>query len=68
MERSGLIPREGTLRGILRSVVDYLGQVRNAEGVEAGMQLDSLSGVAQPVLRITFREPSASDRRLGQPS
>ncbi|MBV9895568.1 MAG: hypothetical protein JO020_15500 [Chloroflexi bacterium] len=68
MERSGLIPREASLRGVLRSVVDYLGQVRNAEGVEAGMKLDSASGTAQPVLRITFREPSASDRRLGHTS
>lgn len=68
MERSGLIPREASLRGILRSVVDYLAQIRNAEGLEAGVKLDSTQGTAQPVLRITFREPNARDRRLGHAS
>lgn len=68
MERAGLIRREASLRGILRSVVDYLGQVRSADGIEAGVKLDSVSGTAQPVLRITFREPSAADRRLGHVS
>jgi hypothetical protein len=68
MERAGLIPREASLRGILRSVVDYVGQLRSAEGIEAGMKFDSVQGTASPVFRITFREPSAADRRLGQMS
>lgn len=68
IERAELIPRQATLRGILRSVVDYVGKVRNAEGIEAGVNVDAVGGGAQPVLRIMFREPSSADRRLGHVS
>lgn len=68
IERAGLIPRQATLRGMLRSVVDYVGKVRNAEGIEAGVNVDPIGGSAQPVLRIRFRDPSPADRRLGHVS
>ena len=66
MERAGLIPREASLRGLLRSVVDYIANVRSAEAVEAGVKLDPTA--AQPMLRITFSEPTPGDRRLGHMS
>ncbi|GAC1529324.1 MAG: hypothetical protein NVS2B16_36710 [Chloroflexota bacterium] len=68
MEQAGLLPREASLRGVLRSVVDYIGQMRSAEGIEAGVNLDPMTAGAQPVLRILFREPSSLDRKLGQTS
>jgi hypothetical protein len=68
MEQAGLIPREASLRGVLRSVIDYIGHMRSAEGVEAGLRLDPVTASAQPVLRILFREPSSADRALGHTS
>jgi hypothetical protein len=68
MEQAGLIPREASLRGVLRSVIDYIGHMRSAEGIEAGLRLDPVTASAQPVLRILFREPSSADRALGHTS
>jgi hypothetical protein len=68
MEQAGLIPREASLRGVLRSVVDYIAKLRSAEGIEAGVRLDAMRGSTEPVLRILFREPSSADRQLGHTS
>jgi hypothetical protein len=68
LEQAGLVPREASLRGVLRSVVDYVAQMRSAEGIEAGVKLDPITSSVQPVLRILFREPSVADRQLGHTS
>jgi hypothetical protein len=68
MEQAGLLPRQASLRGVLRSVVDYIARARSAEGIEAGVNLDPVTSSVQPVLRILFREPSATDRQLGHTS
>jgi hypothetical protein len=68
LEQASLIPHQASLRSTLRSVVDYVRRVRGLEGIEAGLQLDPLTGNPRPSVRITFLEPSAADRALGQAS
>jgi len=66
LERTGLVPHEASLRGVLRSVLDYIGSTRRAESIDAGLKVDPTTASTEPHLLISFREPSASERLRGQ--
>jgi hypothetical protein len=66
LEEAGLLPREGTLRSILRSTLDYVRSVLKAESVEGGIKIDPVTQLPIGISgKITLREPGASARRSG---
>jgi len=66
LEEAGLIPNEGSLNRILRSVIDYVRSLTKAESVEGGLKIDTTTGNPVGVTgKITFREPSVEQRDRG---
>lgn len=67
LEDEGLRPRGRSLQTLLRSVRDYVRRFANPEAVEAGLQIDSLTGTPAGVTgRIVFSEPSAKEAESGK--
>ena len=63
LEEAHLLPREATLSGMLRSVLDY---IRGVESVGLGLELDKTTGVPSGILgKISLREPTATLRDAG---
>lgn len=66
LEQAGLLAREASLRGILRSALDYARAFLKAESVEGGLKLDPSTGAPVGITgKITLREPSAAQQRAG---
>lgn len=66
LEEAQLLPREKSLRSLLRSVVDYVRGFLKAESYEGGLQIDPVTGIPSGVTgKITLREPSASQKSFG---
>jgi hypothetical protein len=66
LEEAGLLTREASRRGILRSSLDYVRACLRAESVEGGIHFDSATGLPTGVTgKITLREPSASHQKAG---
>lgn len=66
LEEAGLLPREWTLRSLLRSTLDYVRSVLKAESVEGGIKIDPATQMPVGISgKITLREPGASARRSG---
>jgi hypothetical protein len=66
LEGAQLLPKEKSLRTLLRSVMDYVRGLLKAEAYEGGLQIDPTTGMPSGVTgKITLREPSASQRNLG---
>ncbi len=66
LEEAGLLERGITLKGLLKSVLDYVRRVVKAESIEGGVNIDPISG--QPTGftgKIKLQEPSANERDLG---
>ncbi len=61
---AGLLRRERTLLGLLRSVIDY---VRKPKAVSGEVKIDPTTGMPTGVVgTITFNEPSVEEARRGQ--
>lgn len=66
LEGAQLLPRERSLRTLLRSVIDYVRGIARAESLEGGLKLDPATGLPIGFTgKITLREPSATEQRLG---
>lgn len=66
LEEAGLLPREQSLRTMLRSVVYYVRALTKAESFEGGLKIDSITGNPVGVTgKITLREPNYAQRELG---
>jgi hypothetical protein len=66
LQEANLIAKGVTLRGTLRSALDYVRSLGRAESVEGGIKLDPTTGYPVGVTgRITLREPSAAEQRAG---
>jgi hypothetical protein len=66
MEDAGLLPRESSLSGYLRSAMDYIRRLLNPVSVEGTMKVDAVSGMPQAFTgKIIFREPTADQQKLG---
>jgi hypothetical protein len=66
LEEAGLLAKESSLSGRLRSALDYVRRLFGAESVEGGVKLDPTTGMPSGITgKITFREPSSEQRKLG---
>lgn len=65
LEDADLIPKEASLRTILRSVVTYVRNLSNVESYEGGVQLDPTTVTPKATAKVTLREPSQDRRRAG---
>lgn len=65
LEEAGLLPREASLRGILKGALDYVRSLTKAESFEGGLKLDPNTGSPMVLGKITLREPSTAQRDLG---
>lgn len=69
IEQADLLPREFSLFGLVKSVLDYVRRFGKVEAVEGGFQFDPITGQVNGLTgKIAFREPSASQAQLGQVS
>jgi hypothetical protein len=63
LEEARLLPPDGRLSGMLRSVMDY---VRRADSIGIGVEIDKATGMPSGVLgKITLREPNFSLQEAG---
>jgi len=66
LEQAGLLPREASLRGLVRAALDYARSLLRAESLEGGLRIDPATGLASGFTgKITLREPSSSELRAG---
>ncbi len=66
LEREGLVRKGRTLRSLLRSALDYVHAAFHPRAVEAGLDLDPLTGVPKGFRgRIIFQEPGSSSGLAG---
>ncbi len=67
LEASGLLERNYSLSGLVRSALDYVRSLITApKSLETGIRIDPVTGLPVEVTpRITFREPSVEERRSG---
>lgn len=66
LEEAQLLPPDGSLSGILRSVLNYVRRAMKAESVGIGIELDPITGTPSGVIgRITLREPGFELRDAG---
>lgn len=66
LEIAGLLSPEKSLRGVLRSVVDYVRRYMRAETVEGGIEIDPNTGTPKGLSgKITLREPTSAQKALG---
>lgn len=66
LEEAKLLPKDQNLSSYIRSALDYVRALLNIESVEAGLKLDSVSGLPSGMTgKITLKEPSSSARELG---
>jgi hypothetical protein len=66
LEEAKLLPPDGTLGGMLRSVLDYVRRAAHADSIGVGIELDQTSGMAKGIMgRITLREPSSHLKEAG---
>ncbi len=63
LEEAGLLPKEFTLRSLLRSVREYVRNLTRAESVEGELRIDPSTGMPVGMIgKITIREPIAAHR------
>lgn len=62
---AGIAAAPGGLRGLVRRVREYVGQLLKPEDIEAGIKLDAAGNPAGITTKITLREPSAEERTQG---
>jgi len=66
LEQAGLLPREASLRGLVRAALDYARGLLRAESFEGGLRIDPATGLPGGFTgKITLREPSSSELRAG---
>lgn len=66
LEGEDLVAREASLAALLRAAQDYVRAALRPSGVEAGVELDPLSGLPMGFKgRITFHEPSLEAAKAG---
>jgi hypothetical protein len=66
VEEAGLLPKDSSLRGMLRSALDYVRNLLKAEAIEGGIKLDPATGMPAGITgRITLREPGTIQRDKG---
>ncbi len=66
LERADLLEDEFNLRRLLRAVLDYGRAALSAESFEAGVKIDSNTGMPSGFTgKITLREPNKQDRQRG---
>jgi hypothetical protein len=64
LEKAGLLEEGSSLRKMLNSSFRYVRSLIGAQSVDAGIEIDPLTGMPRGITgRITFREPSADDRQ-----
>lgn len=65
LERANLLPKVKSLKGYLRSAVDYLASIR-FNAFEGGLKLDPTTGLPSGITgKITLKEPSAAHLAAG---
>ncbi len=63
---AGLVRRNMTLKGLLRSALDYARSILHAESVEGGLKIDPHTGLPSGVTgKITLREPTPAQQKFG---
>lgn len=63
LQEAGLVPPDWSLKGSLRAALDY---VRRIDSVSAGVKVNPNTGLPEGIEgKVTLREPSAEERRLG---
>lgn len=66
LEQANLLAKGVSLKGILRSALDYVRSIVRAESVEGGIKIDPATGYPVGVTgKITLREPSAVQQKAG---
>jgi hypothetical protein len=66
LEETGLLSKELTLKGLLRSVLDYVRRAIKAESLEGEIKIDSVTGMPTGFAgKITLQEPSPAQKDLG---
>lgn len=66
LEEAKLLPREGGLRGLIRSVLDYVRNVIKVESLEGGIRMNPATGMPEGLTgRIILREPGSAQREMG---
>lgn len=68
LEGANLLPRETSLSKILSSVADYVRHWFKIESAESGITIDPITGAPSFTGKITFREPSEIQQKLGMAS
>lgn len=69
LEDAGLLSRRKNLRNMLRVVVSYFASLLHPKSVEAGIELDSVTGMPKGFSgKITFRDPGAHESGRGYTS
>lgn len=66
LEEARLLPKDGSLRALLGSAVDYVKRFFRPGSIEGGMKIDPATGMPAGVTgKITFREPTPGQVELG---
>lgn len=66
LEEADLLPEEFSLSGLLGAALRYVRKLVKLESVEGGMKVDPTTGNPAGLTgKITFREPSAEQRKFG---
>lgn len=66
MQEAGLVARDSSLPGKLKSAMDYVRRHLKAEAVEGGIKIDSTTGMPTGVTgRIILREPNSLEHEAG---
>ena len=70
LEEAGLLVKGSSLSGYVRNALDYVRRwIAGEKSVETELKIDPVTGSPAGVAaKITFKEPSASDRELGKVS
>ena len=66
LREAGLLGKDNSRRGFLRSALDYARRLTRAESIEGGLKIDPNTGLPVGVTgKITLREPAAEHREKG---
>lgn len=66
LEEAGLLPKDASRQGMLRSALEYVRSIAKAESIEGGIKIDPVTGAPVGVTgKITLREPSILLREKG---
>lgn len=67
VENAGLLPKEKSLKSVLRAALDYVRAISKIEAFEHSVQIDAM-GTSTFAHRIMIREPSSAEKGLGYES